>query len=422
MSDFYQRHKLWVWGAIWVLTRALIVAQIGFLNHRSVTSLEDVFLYETWAETLAHDHSLPVGELWQYPPGAALLLPLAELGMHIKGFGPAFAGLMLGFDFLAFCLIAVLARRQRRDTGVWIWLLGIPMLRAVPLLRFDMVGTSLAIAALFVIHRRPAWFGALAGLGAAIKVWPVILLFGEWKSGRLLRAAAAAAAAIVLVFAVVALAFSGNVFEFLTEQGGRGLHVEAVGSLPWHLREIVTGEGPRTLSRSGASEIASGPADLIAGLLKVATLAVLVAAAVWWRARRRAIDDGRRELADATVSRDFVFTLALLLVVASQVLSPQYLIWLLGLAAVALTNRSSVVARPAWIVVAAAIVSTAAYGHKGAWGHPPVYGSSFNLVIRNVALLVAAVDASALMWKLPRRPRPPGLSGANESESAAPNG
>ena len=36
-------------------------------------------------------------------------------------------------------------------------------------------------AALVVIHRRPAWFGALAGLGASIKVWPIVLLFGEWE-------------------------------------------------------------------------------------------------------------------------------------------------------------------------------------------------------------------------------------------------
>ncbi|HEX5374645.1 MAG TPA: hypothetical protein VFW48_00640, partial [Solirubrobacterales bacterium] len=142
MSSFYSRHKPWVWAAAWFGTRALMFAQIGFWNHETATSLEDASLYEGWSEPLASDGTLPSGELWQYPPGAAFLLLLARLGIELKGFGAAFAGTMLAFDFLAFALIALLARRRGRDTGVWVWLLAIPALRAVPLLRFDMVGTT----------------------------------------------------------------------------------------------------------------------------------------------------------------------------------------------------------------------------------------------------------------------------------------
>ena len=54
----------------------------------------------------------------------------------------------------------------------------------------------IGIAALVVIHRRPNWFGALAGLGASIKVWPIVLLLGEWDRRRLLRSAAAALGAL----------------------------------------------------------------------------------------------------------------------------------------------------------------------------------------------------------------------------------
>jgi Glycosyltransferase family 87 len=407
MSSLYRRHKLWVWAAAWLITRGLIVAQVGFLNHKTGTSVEDVVLYEGWSEQLAGaGHLLPSGELWQYPPGAAFLLLMPRLGLGIEGFGASFVTTMLIFDLAAFALIVFLARREGRDAGVWAWLLAMPMLRAIPVLRFDLVGTAFAIAALVVIHRRPTWFGALAGLGAMVKVWPIVALFGEWDWRRLLRACVGAAAAAALVFALSAIFFNGNELEFLSEQGGRGLQIESVASLPWHLRQTITGEPPNGVSRFGAMEIGSHPADVVAGLLKWASLAVLVAAAAWWMARSRAIRGGMKELGSAVVSRDFVFTVVLLLVVTSRVLSPQYMVWLFGLAAVALCESRSRVARPAWIVIGAAVLTTAAYGPEGAWGPPPVYGSAFNMTVRNLALLVAAADAAATMYFLLRRRQP----------------
>jgi hypothetical protein len=397
---FYERHKLWVWAGAWLLSRLLILSLVGFFGHAQ--GLEDVYLYKIWSASLAVDHHLPTGELWQYPPGAALLLIAPRPLLGLMSFGGAFVTTMLAFDLVAFGLIVMLARREGRDTGVWVWVLAMPLLRAVPVLRFDLAGTTLAIAALVVIHRRPTWFGALAGLGAMVKVWPIVVLFGEWDGRRLLRACLGTAAALAVVFAVSAIAFHGDELEFLGEQSGRGLQVEAVAATPWHLRHLVDGGVPRTVSRSGAAEVASGPGGTVAGLLKWATLAVLIGAAVWWRARARAIRGGREDLADAVVSRDFVFAIVLLLVVVSRVLSPQYLVWLFGLAAVALSERRTRMSRPAWIVIGAAALTTAAYGVQGAWGPGTIYGSSFNMALRNLALLFAAIDASWAMVKLLR--------------------
>lgn len=44
--------------------------------------------------------------------------------------------------------MTVLARREGRDTGVWIWLLGMPMLFAMPVLRFDIMPTVIGMAAI----------------------------------------------------------------------------------------------------------------------------------------------------------------------------------------------------------------------------------------------------------------------------------
>ncbi|HEX6687954.1 MAG TPA: glycosyltransferase family 87 protein [Solirubrobacterales bacterium] len=397
--------KVWIWAFVWVATRFLIVSHVGFWNDATGLQPEDVSIFGVWSEELGPHHTLPNEEAWQYPPAAAFLMVLPRLGGG--NFLDSFVVMMLVFDLIGLVLLAKLARREGSDAGVWVWLLAMPMLRALPVLRFDLVPTVIAIAALVVIHRRPNWFGALAGLGAMVKAWPIALLFGEWDRGRLLRACAAALATIALVFAISAIAFDGDQLDFLKEQNSRGLQVEAVASLPWHLNQYVTGEEPPTALRFRAWEITSHSADVVADLLKWAALAALVAAGAWWLARARAIRRGREDLADAVVSRDFVFTLVLLLVVTSRVLSPQYMIWMLGLAAVVLTAGKTRLARPAWIVIAAAILTTSAYGPTGAYGTTfNIYGPAFVMLIRNLALLIAAIDASIAMVALVRRREP----------------
>jgi hypothetical protein len=381
----------WIWLAIWLCSRALIVAEVGFWA-TAHPRLEDVNNYETWSHLITTNHALPDGDAWQYPPGAALLMLLPRL--IPAGYGQAFVGLMLLVDLAGLALLARLGRRSGNDTGVWVWLLGMPLLGAFVVLRFDLVPTVIAIASLLVIHRRPHWFGALVGLGATIKVWPALLLFGEWNRPRLLRSGLAALAAIALVFAISTIAF-GDSTGFLSHGGDRGLQEEAVATIPWQLEQIVSGDPyPREI-RSGAWEIATPTADSVATVLRWLTLAALAAAAAWWWCRARAIRAGRRQLADPAVSRDFVFTLVLLVVAISPVLSTQYMVWLLGLAAVVLSAGTTRLARPAWIVVGATALSTA------------TFKSPELTLLRDLALLCATVDATVAMVQVLRLPQLP---------------
>lgn len=385
MRSILRDRKTWIWLAIWLSTRALIVAEVGFWA-TAHPRFEDVNNYETWSHYITGHHALPGGEAWQYPPGAGLLMLLPRL--IPASYGGAFVGLMLLVDFIGFVLLARLGRRSGNDTGVWVWLLGLPLLGTFVVLRFDLVPT--VIAALLVIHRRPGWFGAIVGLGAAIKIWPLLLLFGEWDRTRLLRSAAAAAAAVALVFAVSTVAF-GDPTGFLSHGGDRGLQEEAVATVPWQLGQIVSGDPYQREIRSGAWEVATPTADAVASLLRWLTLLALVAAAVWWRFRARAIRAGREDLADPAVSRDLVFTMVLLVVVVSPVLSTQYMVWLLGLAAVVLSAGTPRLARPAWIVVGATVLSMA------------TFKSPELTLIRDLALLCATVDAATAMVQLLRR-------------------
>jgi hypothetical protein len=384
VGAFHQRS--WTWLGVWVAAQALIVAEVGFwaTGH---PWLGDVVNYERWAFFLTGHGEFPGGHGWQYPPGAGWLMLVPRL-VPID-YGEAWVGLMVLVDLVGLLLLARLARRSGRDAGVWVWLLAMPLLGAVSVLRFDLVPTVIAIAALVVIHRRPGWFGALAGLGAAIKVWPALLLLGEWDRRRLIRGAFAAAGVIALVLVVSTVAF-GDATGFVSNGDGRGLQEEAVATVPWQVGQIVSGDPYPREVQFGSWEVTGTGTAFATDLLRVLSVAVLLGAATWWWYRAKAIRQGREELADDAVSRDFVFAVVLAIVVTSQVLSPQYMIWLLGLAAVVLSAGPTRLSRPAWIVVGATALSAVGLRSPEA------------ILIRDLALLFAALDAAATMVRLLR--------------------
>ncbi len=398
---------LWIWGAIWVATLVLMVVQVGFWNHVSGVNYQDTDQYTLWSEILAHQHVMPPEDTWQYPPGAAFLLLIPRIGVAWFGviYQQSFIALMVLADLAGLGVMVYLARRTGRIAGVWVWLLAMPLLQAFPILRFDLVPTVLVMAALVIVHRRPAWFGALVGIGASIKVWPIVALFGEWDRRKLAIAATVAAAVIALSFVAAAIPFGGQ-STFFDNQDTRGLEVEAVGASPWYLRQAITGKVAPTVERSGSLEIGSGLADAVAVALKWLGLLVLLAAALWWVARDRAIRRGRLDLAEAAVSIDFIFAVVLLQIVVSRVLSPQYMIWLIGLAAVVLSAGTRRLARPAWVVIGAVILTAG------------LYQAPANMLIRNLALVVASIDASVAMLTLVRgtAPKSPGEVGGDDAQ------
>ncbi|HWH19876.1 MAG TPA: hypothetical protein VN671_05045, partial [Solirubrobacterales bacterium] len=117
--------RLAIWIGVWIASRALIVWEIGFwaAGH---PSLQDVANYERWAFVLTRHGEFPGGDGWQYPPGAGLLILVPR--PFPGGYGEAWVGLMLAVDLVGLLLLAHLARRSGKQAGVWIWLLGLPLL------------------------------------------------------------------------------------------------------------------------------------------------------------------------------------------------------------------------------------------------------------------------------------------------------
>lgn len=390
--------QLATWVIVWVVSRAFIVGRIGLGDGLTDAEIQDVAYFRNSAEHLATTGSIPEGDAWQYPPGAAFLLLLPRLASVT--YPVAFIALMLLVDVVGFVALVVLAKREGRTQGVWLWLLGMPLLSIFPVLRFDLVPTVLAVVALVLVPRHSALLvGALAGLGAAVKVWPLAVLLVESERRRFRIAATGAVVVLLVVFAAGWAAFGGQA-AFFSNQGHRGLQAEAVAASPWHLRAAVTDMDVEYVPRNGALEIADPVADWIATGLEWLSVVAALAVLAWWVARDRAIRrGGRPELATAAMGRDAVFTAVLLAVVLSRVLSPQFMVWLVGLAAVVLSTRDSRLHRPAWVVALAVALTSG------------IYASHANFVLRNVVLVVALVDAVLIMVRSVRTA--PGLAGAS---------
>ncbi|MFD7322014.1 glycosyltransferase 87 family protein [Streptomyces sp. NPDC059875] len=371
-------------GAVWGLTRIVMVYllvqdDIGVSN----VSSEVAFLYPRWSQQLA-DGSFPVGDVtWQYPPGAGLLFLSPSLLPFLDYFA-AFLVLTLVADAV---VTAALARPGRRLAGAWLWTAGLPMLLNLPHGRFDIQVTALAVLALLAGRRRPRLGGALAAFGALIKVWPLLTLVGV-ERGRTTRDAwVSAAAAAAALLTVLAVAFRHS-FDFLQQQGARGVQIESLGGTVLSLMR-ASGMPIWVETRYGALEFAGEHVATVAQL-SLMTTAAAFGWLMFWR--------GRASRWTEATPFDAALTAILLFTVTSRVISPQYMVWLLGLAAVCLTSRLTTQRPVAWVLLAATAVTAFAYPlHYLEVMHGSALGNTL-MVARNGLLLTAAVLSCRRLW------------------------
>ncbi|WP_248811233.1 glycosyltransferase family 87 protein [Frankia sp. AgPm24] len=342
----------------WLVTRALLTVLVltgqTFGAQQNVRG--DLRIYADWASTLGHGGGLPVGdERWQYPPAAAVVFVLPELAHALSAlsYRVAFVCLALLVD----AAVTVALARRGRDAA-WFWTLGLTALGPVALARFDLLPAAAALAAVLAVARgRPGRAGFAIGVGAACKVWPVLMLVAlprprSWAPLR--RLLGGLVGAVVMFGAVlVATGWWRDAFGFVGAQQARGLQVESVAATPFVLVHMAGGPGPRY---SYGSLQFDGPwARAVATACSLTEVVVIVAAALWWWLRAapptewpsapglteagpsEAGSAGARAVAEVLASR--ALALVLVVVVTARVLSPQYLVWLLALAAAVIAVR-----------------------------------------------------------------------------------
>ena len=185
-------------------------------------------------------------------------------------------------------------------------------------------------------RRRPWVTGALTGLGAAIKLWPALLIpsFLAYRPDR--RPAGIAFVVIGFGLAAVSLLAGGwsRLISPLTWQSDRGLQIESVWSTPLMVARVIQpGKWTIGMSDYQAYKIFGqgvGFWVLVSNLATLAGLAVL--AVLFVRAFRAA------EVSPVTVGFLILTTVAVM-IVTNKTLSPQYLLWLGGPAAALLLLR-----------------------------------------------------------------------------------
>lgn len=365
-------------------------------------------LYRGWAATLAHG-AFPDGDVaWQYPPGAALVM-LAPRWVPYLTYLQAFVLLMLAADAVTTAgLLRAAGRAPGRSLlGAWYWVLGLPLMLHLSFARFDVLAAAIAVLALLALPRRPRLGGAVAGIGALVKIWPVLTVLGTPR-GRTTRQAWTALAASAAVLLLVLTARFRGAFGFLTAQRHRGVEAESLGGTVLHLARLAG--GPLTVRwRYGSMEYLGPYVSAVAWT----SMALTAAAFAWllaWRLRAR-------RWSEAT-PYDAALAAVLLFIVTSRVISPQYLVWLIGLAAVCLTVRETTQRPVAALVLFATAVTTVDYPlFFGAITHGSWKGFAV-LALRNGLLAGAAVLSCVRLWRA-SMPTPSPSPGSGASSSSA---
>ncbi|WP_443070894.1 glycosyltransferase 87 family protein [Streptomyces sp. NBC_01476] len=381
--------------AVWAVTRGvllLFVFQVArFPGQVILHDVSDV--YESWYPVLrggafpAHDVT------WQYPPGAAAVM-VAPGAVPFLGYTSAFFCLALLADAVVLGALLRDARGSGRLTGVWVWVAGVAVGGPIVYARYDVMVTAVGVAALLLLRRRPAVAGVLAGVGALLKVWPVLLLIGAPRGRAVRRAWLSGAATVGLGTALFAATMPGA-FSFLTFQRDRGTEVESLGAMVFHVGRHLGWHGRSTM-HYGSVEFLGPHVHLVSA----AALGLSVLAfgwLLWWRLRAVTFTP--------STPYDAAFAALLLFTTTSRVISPQYMVWLIGAGAVCVTLRGTVQRLPVQLTLLATLFTTLEF---------PVFFSHVTrsdlwglllLSVRNGLLVAASLIACRRLWlaTVPRR-------------------
>jgi hypothetical protein len=406
----------------WVLAHLVPVAWIMSAG----TSTGDIRYYFrgiTGAEAGAMD---------EYPEVGTWPARIVELVTSLGGAGSDENTFVTGFVTLSVLVSGIFTWclwRAVRDVDswpVWFWILFAGVSGPIFLTRLDIFPGLLVAgyaALLFTGSRWPRRSRAATALLAAatmMKLWPGVLgaaLVGGFRRASTWVRVCWFFGSLALLCVVVLV--SGGVDRLLsplTYQGDRGLQVESIAATPWvlaaALHRLVDGSAGEPVpwsinyAASKSYEITGPGTGATLTVLTVLTAASILAAVAW--ALRRLVRD------DWTPARAVSFSVALimLIIVTNKVFSPQYLVWVAPVVAVALVvSRRRVVTVISVEILVTALLTTMVYPVFYDWliANPPYEVAAVALLLRNVAVVVLAV--TCLRWAFspadpPARPGP----------------
>ena len=279
----------------------------------------------------------------------------------------------------------------------------VPATGAIGLNRFDAtVGLVIILCVLCLLYRRWALAGLMVGLGFSLKLMPFVLLPLVLVLARRWRVVwwATLAAALGAILPFVPFLIQGGP-GFLTStvsgQTARGLQIETVAASPFLLRNILQpGSVTVVVPEGGSLSILAKGAGTVNSITPLLVLAfVLVVYLVIWQARR-----ALRSTPEAVPVA--VLALMVATMCGNKVLSPQHLIWVLPVVALALVATRWALRVPAILMFVAMILTQVEY--------PGMYWDIIDLrptaivviALRNLALVATLVTSLIALWRLQR--------------------
>ena len=316
--------------------------------------VNDLFVYRIFAEPVLAG-GLPYRDVFfEYPPLAAPAIALPGLaGTGEETFRLAFAAWMLVLAGAVVLLCGALAAVTGGDRRRALFAAALAPLACGALLRthFDLVPVVLVLAALWLVCAdRPRAGLALLGIGALVKGFPLVAVpvVLAWLLGRDRRREAVQGALMCLA---VLVAGAGMALAFAPDG--------ALDAVRYHLERPVQLESPAAMALLGLDAIGTGEAVSVSshrsdGLLHpldgaVSALVALALVAVLALLAGLAARHGdRRRLVLASLAAVTAFA------ALGKVLSPQFVIWVLPLGALAFAWRLHALALA---VLAAAVLT-----------------------------------------------------------------
>jgi hypothetical protein len=321
-------------AAVLVFVGSWLLLHEGFYRHGQIV---DTPTYQRYGELMVDGrvpyHSFGV----EYPPGALVPFVLPSLGAKHRtesDYRRRFEVLMVLCGCIAIVSMAVILVSLGCGTRTLVAALGFAALAPLALgpviqTRFDLLPAALTVAALAaLVCDRPRIGLALLGAGAAVKVFPAVLvplaLAHVWHHrGRRVALLSGAAFAAVVGVAVLPFAIGAahGLGHTISTQFNRPLQIESLGAASLLAAHRIAGVGVHMDYTYGSQNLRGTTADALA--LTQSILQVAAAAAIWiWFALR---PRSSRELIAASAGALAAF------VALGKILSPQFLVWLIPL-------------------------------------------------------------------------------------------